>query len=259
MHSRVPTRRLAASGIVGVAALAALAPAASAMDATGHPSTTQAVVQAEAKSAAQLTVKSYTTYLKQQKTPEAKKTLDAFSKLPAGKQVRFVKYCQNRGIYKALMDQAKGSVGRKLKVVDPYNQDIKFVTEVTAKTLKGKSTKQVSFTVTETIFGIPVTSETLNLRYHVFKGKITGTMTADSEIKNVNAAIRIHKGKVTRSGHTGHRLHSLEGRPPSEVLRQGRGQGARSHRRHPHLEGQARQPLGRARRRPEILRPDKKS
>ncbi|MGW5067386.1 hypothetical protein ACWEQJ_14880 [Streptomyces cyaneofuscatus] len=138
MHSRIPTRRLAASGIVGVAALAALAPAASAMDATGHPSTTQAVVQAEAKLAPQLTVKSYTTYLKQQKTPEAKKTLDAFSKLPAGKQVRFVKYLQNRDIYKALMDQAKGSVGRKLKVVAPYNQDIKFVTEVTAKTLKGK-------------------------------------------------------------------------------------------------------------------------
>ncbi|MFI8355663.1 hypothetical protein [Streptomyces cyaneofuscatus] len=203
MHSRIPTRRLAASGIVGVAALAALAPAASAMDATGHPSTTQAVVQAEAKPAAQLTVKSYTTYLKQQKTPEAKKALDAFSKLPAGKQVRFVKYLQNRDIYKALMDQAKGNVGRKLKVVDPYNQDIKFVTEVTAKTLKGKSTKQVSFTVTETIFGIPVTSETLNLRYHVLKGKVTGTVTANSEIKNVNAAIRIHKGKVARSGHTG--------------------------------------------------------
>ncbi|MCD9901277.1 hypothetical protein LUR56_17610 [Streptomyces sp. MT29] len=46
MHSRIPTRRLAASGIVGVAALAALAPTVSAMDATGHPSTTQAVVQA---------------------------------------------------------------------------------------------------------------------------------------------------------------------------------------------------------------------
>ncbi|MFD8466608.1 hypothetical protein ACFV10_16040 [Streptomyces cyaneofuscatus] len=88
------------------------------------------------------------------------------------------------------MDQAKGSVGRKLKVVDPYNQDIKFVTEVTAKTLKGKSTKQASFTVTETIFGIPVTSETLNLRYHVFKGKVTGTVTADTRTWKAKLANR---------------------------------------------------------------------
>ncbi|MCD9901276.1 hypothetical protein LUR56_17605 [Streptomyces sp. MT29] len=77
------------------------------------------------------------------------------------------------------MDQAKGNVGRKLKVVDPYNQDITFVTEVTAKTLKGKSTKQVSFTVTETIFGIPVTSETLNVHYHVFSPSRTRCCAQD--------------------------------------------------------------------------------
>ncbi|MEV8312128.1 hypothetical protein AB0P36_33700 [Streptomyces flavidovirens] len=201
MH--IPTRRLAASAVAGTAALAVLAPTASAMEANAHyPQGTQTVAQVEAKPA-QLTVKSYTTYLKQQKTPEAKKTLNAFAKLPAGKQTKFVKYLQNRDIYKALIDQAKGNLDRKLRVVDPYNPDVRFVTEVTAKTLKGKSTKQISFTVTETIFGIPVTSETLNLRYQVFKGKVTGTPNANSEIKNVNAAITLHKGKVARTGHTG--------------------------------------------------------
>lgn len=202
MHSRIPTRRLAASAVAGTAALAVLAPTASAMEANA-PHHIQTVAQVKAKPAAQLTVKSYTTYLKQQKTPEAKRTLNAFAKLPAGKQAKFVKYLQNRDIYKALIDQAKGNLDRKLKVVDPYNPDVKFVTEVTAKTLKGKSTKQISFTVTETIFGIPVTSETLNLRYQVFKGKVTGTPSANSEIKNVNAAITLHKGKVARTGHTG--------------------------------------------------------
>ncbi|MBT2525308.1 hypothetical protein J7E91_07630 [Streptomyces sp. ISL-99] len=204
MHSRILTRRLAASAVAGTAALAVLAPTASAMEANAHrPHDTQTVAQAEAKPAARLTVKSYTTYLKQQKTSEAKKTLNAFTKLPAGKQAKFVKYLQNRDICKALIDQAKGNLDRKLRVVDPYNADVKFVTEVTAKTLKGKSTKQISFTVTETIFGIPVTSETLSLRYQVFKGKVTGTPNANSEIKNVNAAIALHKSKVRRTGHTG--------------------------------------------------------
>ncbi|WP_434600151.1 hypothetical protein [Streptomyces sp. A5-4] len=195
--------RFVASAIAGTAVLAVLAPAASAMNTTATLNGTHAVAQAETKLAAKLTVASYTTYLKQHKTPEAKRTLTAFTKLPAGKQARFVKHLQNRNIYKALIDQAKGSLDRKLRVVDPYNHDVKFVTEVTSKTLRGKSTKQVSFTVTETIFGIPVTSETLNLRYQVLKGKVTGTPAADSEVKNLNAAITLHKGKVARSGHTG--------------------------------------------------------
>ncbi|MBT2487459.1 hypothetical protein J7E96_02665 [Streptomyces sp. ISL-96] len=204
MHSRISTRRLAASAVAGAAALAVLAPTTSAMDANAQPSNNQAV-QAEAQPvAAQLTVKSYTAYLKQQKTPEAKKALNAFTKLPTSKQARFVKYLQDRDIYKALIDQARGNIDRRLKVVDPYNKDVTFITEVTAgKTAMGKSTKQVSFTVTETIFGIPVTSETLNLRYEIFKGKVSGTPRASSEIKNVNAAIRITKGKVARTGHTG--------------------------------------------------------
>ncbi|MER7107935.1 hypothetical protein [Streptomyces sp. NPDC000229] len=194
MHGRITTRRIAITVVAGAATLAVLAPAASAAAATVHP--TQAAARADAKLAAELTVAGYTTYLKHQKTPEAKKALQSFLKLPAGKQARFVKYLQNRDIYKALINQTKGNFNRQLKVVDPYNADVKFVTEVTAKSVKGKSTQQISFTVTETIFNIPVTSETVNLRYDVVKGKVTGTPRAASDVKNINAAITIHKGTV---------------------------------------------------------------
>ncbi|MBT2487452.1 hypothetical protein J7E96_02625 [Streptomyces sp. ISL-96] len=204
MHSRIATRRIAASAVAGAAALAVLAPTASAMDATAYLNSTQAVAQAEAKQPAQLTVKNYTAYLKHQKTPEARKALNAFTKLPADKQARFVKYLQNRNIYKAFSGQAKGKIDRPLKVVDSYNKDVKFVTEVTSKTdqaVQGKSVEWISFTVTERIFNVPVTSETLNLRYQFDKGKVTDVLRAGSEVKNVNAAIAIHKGKVARRGH----------------------------------------------------------
>ncbi|MFJ9980521.1 hypothetical protein [Streptomyces cyaneofuscatus] len=126
MHSRIPMRRLAASGIVGVAALA---PAVSAMNATGHPSTTQAVVQAEPKPAAQLTVKSYATYLKQQKTPSEIKNVNAAIRIHQGKVAR----SGHTGVATA------STVWKALPRVKSFGKGVDKVQEVTADTRTWKA------------------------------------------------------------------------------------------------------------------------
>jgi hypothetical protein len=185
---RLATRRLATVVVAGAASLAVLAPAASAAD------------TAAAKLPAKLTVKSYTGYLKAQKTPEAKKALKSFSALPAAKKAKFLKYLQDREVYEAMSTQTKGTVNRSVKAVRHYDANVKFnVQIITKKNIKDpKGPASLTFSVTESIYNIPVTTETLNLRYNVVKGKVVaGSARATAEVKNVNAAIAITNDKVT--------------------------------------------------------------
>ncbi|WP_328506651.1 hypothetical protein [Streptomyces sp. NBC_00391] len=200
MHS-VTTRRLTAVFVAGAASLAVLAPAASAGEAGPHQGTQTAASQtaasqtAAAKLPAKLTVKSYTAYLKAQRTPEAKRTLKSFSALPAAKKTAFVGYLQNGKIYASLFRQLKGNLNRPVKTVTPYNKDVKFVHEVSSsKNTKGAVA--VSYTATETIYGIPVTSEKLTLHYKIVKGKVQRGARAVAKVTNVNAAVAIKGGGV---------------------------------------------------------------
>lgn len=181
----VTTRRLTTVAVAGATALAVLAPAASAVSADDAGAS---------KLPAKLTVKSYTAYLKAQKTPEAKRTLKSFSALPAAKQSRFVAHLQNGKIYASLFRQLKGNLNRPLKTVTPYNKDVKFVHEVSPK--KAKGAVSVAYTATETVFGIPVTSEKLTLHYKIVDGKVQRGARAVAQVTNVNAALAIKGGGV---------------------------------------------------------------
>jgi hypothetical protein len=185
------TSRLTTAAIATAAGLAVLAPTAHAVNAVD--------ASAAAKPPARLTVASYTAYLKAQKTPEAKKTLKKFSALSNLQKYYFVQYLQNRAIYKALVQQTKGNVGRSVHVVKPFNKDVRFVTDVVSQAGKDKNrTTRVTFTVTEEIYRIPVTSETLSLRYQAVKP--TTKASARAAVTNVNAAIAIKPGKVAVQG-----------------------------------------------------------
>lgn len=199
MHS-VTTRRLATIAVAGAATLSVLAPTASAADTGSHQGTwtaasQTAASQTAAKLPAKLTVKSYTAYLKAQKTPEAKRTLKSFTALSAAKQARFVGHLQNGKIYASLFKQLKGSLNRPVKTVTPVNKDVKFVHEVSS-TRNVKGAVSVSYTATETIYGIPVTSEKLTLHYVIVKGKVQRNARAVAKVTNVNAAVAIKPGKV---------------------------------------------------------------
>ncbi|MFJ9409212.1 hypothetical protein [Streptomyces sp. NPDC101393] len=182
------TSRLASAGIATIAGLAVLAPAAHALDSA-----------AAGKQPAKLTVAGYTKYLKAKQTPEARKTLKKFNALPKAKKSRFVRYLQDRDVYRALIDTTKGRIGGPLHIVDPYNKDVRFVTDVTSHAAKDKGrTTSVRFTVTEQIYRIPVTSETIRLRYQAKKpGK---KVAATAKLTNVNAALSIKHGRVTAKG-----------------------------------------------------------
>lgn len=159
--------RIGTAVFAGAAAAAVLTPAASA--ATAAPAA--ACVQAEA-APKKLTVASYVSYLKQSRTPEAKTTLKAFNKLPQAKKVKFVSYLQNRSAYRALAASLKGATSRNLRVITPYNKDVTFVKDV--RTVKGKdknTTTRVTFTVTERIYSIPVTSERVWVKYQAKQRK----------------------------------------------------------------------------------------
>lgn len=196
MHSRLTTRRLATVAVAGAATIAVLAPAASAAD-LGPQQGVQTVgaEAAAAKLPAKLTVNSYVAYLKAQKTPEAKSTLKSFSALPAAKKAKFVGYLQDGKIYGSLFKQLKGNLNRPVTNVTSYNADVKFVHSVSSKGgLKGGHL--VTYTATEKIYNIPVTSEKVTLRYNVVKGKVQRNARAQAEVTNVNAAYTIKGGKV---------------------------------------------------------------
>ncbi|EKX63183.1 hypothetical protein Sipo8835_37090 [Streptomyces ipomoeae] len=198
MHSRLTTRRLATVAVAGAATLAVLAPTASAADLGASQGTRTVASQAAAKLPAKLTVNSYLTYLKTQKTPEAKKTLRSFSALPAAKKARFVTHLQDRKIQEKLLKELSGAINTPKQSVTKVNADVKFVQQVTSKRnfKDAKGATVVSYTVTETIFGIPVTAENLTLHYNVVKGKVQRKARAVARVTNVNAAVAIKGGPV---------------------------------------------------------------
>ncbi|WP_326579165.1 hypothetical protein OG889_18165 [Streptomyces sp. NBC_00481] len=182
------TGRLTTAAVATVAGLAVLAPAA------------QAVEQAPAKPAVKLTVAGYTKYLKAQKTPAAQQTLKRFLGLSKGQQAVFVKDLQDRKIYKALLGKVAAPVGRPVSITDPYNKEVRFVTKASSSVAKDKNrTTTVSFTVTQEIFRIPVTSETLTVSYPT-AGNGPKRTKASAKVTNVNAAIAIKPGRVSVKG-----------------------------------------------------------
>ncbi|MFJ7042020.1 hypothetical protein ACIQVC_01240 [Streptomyces sp. NPDC101112] len=195
VHSRFTTRRLAAAAVAGAAAVAVLAPAASATEFGPRQGVQTVADQAAAKLPAKLTVGSYIAYLKAQKTPEAKSTLKSFSALPAAKKAKFVGYLQDGKIYGSLFKQLKGTLNLPVTNVTSYNADVKFVHSVSSKGgLKGGHL--VTYSATEKIFNIPVTTEKLTLRYEVVKGKVQRNARAQAQVTNVNAAYAIKGGAV---------------------------------------------------------------
>ncbi|MFD8548321.1 hypothetical protein [Streptomyces sp. NPDC059649] len=192
-------RRIGSAAVAGAAALAVLAPAASAAD---RPSSAPApVAAAEQSLGSKLTVKSYLQYLASRKTPEAKRTLKAFRALPKAKQQKFVGHLQNRKVYEALTASLKGTTrpgGRR--AATPYNADVSFVKEVRVEakgTIAGVNTR-VSFAMSEEIFGIPVTTEKVSVQYLARGGRATKLLHGDATVTNVNAAVDIKGGGKPR-------------------------------------------------------------
>ncbi|MGV9245476.1 hypothetical protein [Streptomyces sp. NPDC003710] len=190
------TGRLASAAIATVAGLAVLAPAAHAADA------------APAKPAAKLTVPAYEKYLKQQTTPAAKKAAAQFAKLNKNQKQVFVKTLQDQKVYKALTGKAWGKI-RNVTTVDRYNKNVTFVTKASFKTVKDKTrTTTATFSVTEKIFNIPVTSEGATLVYPT-AGKLPGTTKGGIDVFNINAAIRIDATSSVKNNDISGRITAL--------------------------------------------------
>ncbi|MGW0735113.1 hypothetical protein [Streptomyces sp. NPDC002851] len=156
----------------------------------------QAAPQGQLK---RLTVKDYTSYLKQSKAPEAKRVYKGFKKLSAKDQQRFVNYLQNRNVYKAFVSSTKGHpMEGGAHFTKKYNRDVKFTTDV-KPTSKGTTNKThlVTHTVTEKIYNIPVTTQVFKLKYRTkYKKLIPGSVTARTAVSNANKVIHIRPGKV---------------------------------------------------------------
>ncbi|WP_200303943.1 hypothetical protein [Streptomyces adelaidensis] len=180
------TGRLTTAAVATVAGLAVLAPTAQAVE--------------QAAPAVKLTVAGYTKYLKAQESPAAKVTLKKFQGLSKGQQAVFVKDLQDRRIYRALLGKVAGPVGKPVAITDPYNKEVRFVTKASSTVSKDKNrTTTVSFTVTQEIFRIPVTSETLTISYPT-AGKGPKRAKATAKVTNVNAAVEIKHGRVNVKG-----------------------------------------------------------
>lgn len=198
MHSRLITRRLTTAAVAGAATVAVLAPAASAADLGAAQGTRTVAAEATAKLPAKLTVNSYVAYLKAQKSPEAQKTLKSFSALSAAKKARFVAHLQDRKIQEKLFKELNGTINTPKQAITKVNADVKFIHQVTSKRnfKDARGATVVSYTVTESIYGIPVTSEKLTLRYNVVNNKVQRTARAVAQVTNVNAAVAIKGGPV---------------------------------------------------------------
>ncbi|WP_030806849.1 hypothetical protein [Streptomyces sp. NRRL S-337] len=187
-------RRIGSAAVAGAAALAVLAPAASA---AGRPSVAAPAAAAEQSLGSKLTVTGYLQYLASRKAPEAKRTLKAFRALPKAKQQKFVGYLQNRKVYEALTASLKGTTRPGgLRRAVPYNADVSFVKEVRVEakgTIAGVNTR-VSFAMSEEIFGIPVTAEKVWVQYLARGGRATHLKGGGATVSNANAAVDIKGG-----------------------------------------------------------------
>ncbi|MEU7428003.1 hypothetical protein [Streptomyces sp. NPDC040750] len=190
MRSYSSWRRFCTAAVAGAAAVAVLAPGALAADFA--PSVRQSLHAADsAQLPTQLTVAGYQAWLKSAHTPEAAKTLKAFTRLPNLKKYLFVQHLQKRSAYKALQTQLKGGP-RGLHTVVPYNKFVSFAHDVrVVKTGGRKPATKVTFTVTERIFNIAVTAETVWVAYQATKGRRLAVTDGDAQTVNTNAAITV--------------------------------------------------------------------
>ncbi|MEU6369600.1 hypothetical protein ABZ876_28675 [Streptomyces sp. NPDC046931] len=198
-----------AATVATAAGVAVLAPAA----AQAQPARTDTVVsvRATAQKPAHLTVGSYQAYLKRNWAKGGRDTAVKFAGLTPRQQRKFLRHLENRDVYEALRNQVKGSFGMPLHTVAPYDKDIAFVTDVTTRIAKDDAgTLTVRFSVSERIFNIPVTTETITVKGATQgEGKSKKAVTT-AELKNVNAAVAItagparaaSKGAVTRGSVT---------------------------------------------------------
>ncbi|WP_405890181.1 hypothetical protein OG427_16230 [Streptomyces sp. NBC_00133] len=183
------TGRLTTAAIATAAGLAVLAPAAHAADAAP----------------AKLTVPAYEKYLKQQSTPAAKKAAAKFAALNKNQKAVFVKTLQDQKVYKALTGRAWGKI-RNVTTTDRYNKNVTFVTKASFKIAKDKHrTTTATFSVTEKIFNIPVTTEGATLIYPTI-GKLPGVTKASADVFNINAAIRIDATSAVKGNFTTARI-----------------------------------------------------
>ncbi|MBJ6636805.1 hypothetical protein H4K36_00420 [Streptomyces sp. DHE7-1] len=80
---------------------------------------------------------------------------------------------------------------RNVTTNDHYNKNVTFVTKASFKTTQDKArTTTATFSVTEKIFNIPVTTEGATLVYPTL-GKLPVATTASTDVFNINAAIRV--------------------------------------------------------------------
>ncbi|MGV9881005.1 hypothetical protein [Streptomyces sp. NPDC003006] len=189
--------RIRTAAVATVTALAVAAPVGTAFADT--PTSGSPAASAAAKKPAQLTVKSYIKALKADKTPAAAKTLKAFKKLDDGKkQYAFVKLLQSRDVYEALAGGSKGALKNGTRTrTKQLNSPVK-ITRSTVVTKNGKSGQRaVTFTVTERIYDIPVTSERISVRYTLKGKKKIVNPSASTKITNTNKAIAIKVPKTT--------------------------------------------------------------
>ncbi|MEV0376049.1 hypothetical protein AB0I10_41200 [Streptomyces sp. NPDC050636] len=201
------THRIAATAVAAasIALLGGTGQAFADNHTSAQASAPRAAAGAVSEPAAKLTVSGYLTYLK------ARQTLKA---LPKAKQAKFVTYLLDRDIYLALANTVKGSIGRPAHITDPYHEGVTFVTDIATRTGKDKlRTTSLTFTVTERIYDIPVTSKTLALRFQAAKGG-SKKVVADAKVTNVNAAIAIKGGPTATSldhgiGHASTTWHAV--------------------------------------------------
>ncbi|ROP44177.1 hypothetical protein [Streptomyces sp. PanSC9] len=205
MRSGSPWQHVSAAAVAGTAAVAILAPAASATPATSGTQHAHASASSPALPR-QLTQDAYLAWLKNQHTDAAATTLKAFTKLSNLRKYIFLQQLQNRSAYAALQAQLKGGPKGFHKTV-PYNKVISIARDVKVTKSRGKKpATTISFTVTESIYNIPVTSHTVWATYQAAKGKQLKVTGSGARVNNTNAAyaIKATSSSSTPTGATAH-------------------------------------------------------
>lgn len=187
--------RIRTATVTTVAALAVAAPAGVAV-AHSHVSGSPTASTAK-KKPAELTVNSYIKALKADKSPAAAKTLKAFKKLDSKKQYAFVKLLQTRDVYKAVVGRSKGTLKNGTRTSTKQLNSPAKVTRSAVVAKNGKSGRRVvTFTVTERIYNIPVTSERISVKFTLKGKKKIVNPSAAIKITNTNKALVIKAPKT---------------------------------------------------------------
>ncbi|MGW0835026.1 hypothetical protein [Streptomyces prunicolor] len=174
-------------------AVAVLTPAAQAAPAAAR---TAPVAHTAAALPAHLTVDGYQAYLKKNWAKGGRETSAAFKKLTPAQRKKFLLHLEDRKIYLALRNTVKGNIGHRLHIVNSYSQDVQLVTDVTSRIAGDKAaTATLTFSVSERIYGIPVTTEAVTVSFETRGSAKNKNAHAKVTLKNVNAAIAVKASK----------------------------------------------------------------